>query len=166
MVEYQLPADRRIRNVERVERHLPPCRGPLWQELRDDDARKPGKVQPCGERVGHHCAAEHIVVAQPALKLHPVCSDGSGHPSKNCEGPQDYLRRRDETDSYHAWRDIGTTVEWLDDSLRRSVGDEAAAELTVYDARMAMARIAARRPFLAGKFSRKPVDQAFGDART
>jgi len=116
-----------------------------------------------GDSWVHEVRVEGFATANPK-KLYPVCTGGSGAcPPEECGGPQGYLERRDEADGYDAWRDMGVMVDWLDDLLQRGVGDEAVAELTTDEARVAMERMVARGPFLPDKFSRKLVNQAFRD---
>jgi len=118
-----------------------------------------------GDNWAHEVRIEGFATADPK-KLYPVCTGGSGTcPPEECGGPQGYLERRDEADGYDAWCDMGTMVEWLDDLVQRDVKDETVGELTTDDVRMAMERMVARGPFLAGKFSRKLVNRAFRDGR-
>lgn len=107
-------------------------------------------------------------VNPPPQKSYPVCIGGSGAcPPEDCGGPHGYLERRDEADGYDAWRDMGIMTEFLEDIVAADAPNRQVSDFLSADVEAAMERIAARKPFLVGKFSRGVVNKRFraGDHR-
>ena len=98
----------------------------------------------------------------PPKKSYPVCTGGSGAcPPEDCGGPHGYLERRDETESYDAWRDMDVMTGFLEDVVAADAPERPVSDFLSDDVEAAMARIAARRPYLEGKFSRGDVNKRF-----
>lgn len=95
-------------------------------------------------------------------KSYPTCVGGSGAcPPEDCGGPHGYLERRDETESYDAWRDMDIMTGFLKDVVAADAPARPVSDFMSDDVEVAMERIAARKPFLEGKFSRGDVNKRF-----
>lgn len=120
--------------------------------------------------MGDHWEHEIRVEAinPPPKKSYPVCIGGSGAcPPENCGGPHGYLERRDETESYDAWRDMDIMTGFLEDVVAADAPERKVSDFLNDDVEDAMERIKARQPFLEDKFSRGDVNKRFraGDHR-
>lgn len=95
-------------------------------------------------------------------KFYPTCIGGSGAcPPEDCGGVHGYLERRDETESYDAWRDMDIMTGFLEDVVAADAPDRQVSDFLSDDVEAAMERIKARRPFLEDKFSRGDVNKRF-----
>jgi len=101
--------------------------------------------------MGDHWEHEIRVEAnnEPAKKSYPTCMGGSGTcPPEDCGGPHGYLERRDETESYDAWRDMGIMTGFLEDVVAADAPNKQVSDFLSDDVEAAMERIAARKPFV------------------
>lgn len=101
-------------------------------------------------------------------KSYPVCIGGSGGcPPEDCGGVHGYLERLDETESYDAWRDMDIMTGFLEDVVAADASNRKVSDFLSDDVEAAMARIAARKPFVEAEFSRRDVNKRFraGDHR-
>ena len=102
------------------------------------------------------------VINPPPKKSYPICTGGSGAcPPEDCGGPHGYLERRDETESYDAWRDMDIMTGFLEDVVVADAPNRPVSDFMSDDVEAAMARLAARRPFVEGKFSRGEANKRF-----
>ena len=101
-------------------------------------------------------------VNPPPKKSYPTCIGGSGIcPPEDCGGPHGYLERRDETESYDAWRDLDILIGFFEGVVATDASDRQVSDFLTADVESAMERITARQPFLEGKFSRGAVNKGF-----
>ncbi len=97
-------------------------------------------------------------------KTYPICTGGSGVcPPEDCGGPDGFLARRNEVGGYDAWRDLDILSGFASDLLDCRHTGKDLADLDMSDVQLAVDRINAREPFMAGKFSRKQVNDRFRD---
>jgi len=102
------------------------------------------------------------VINPPPKKSYPVCIGGSGTcPPEDCGGPHGFHERRDEADGYDAWRDMGVMADFLEDVVAADAPDRPVSDFLSPDVEAAMERIAARKPFVEGKFLRGAVNKRF-----
>ncbi|SMR83527.1 pRiA4b ORF-3-like protein [Aliiroseovarius halocynthiae] len=114
--------------------------------------------------MGDHWEHEIRVEAinPPPKKSYPVCTGGSGVcPPEDCGGPHGYLERRDETESYDAWRDMDIMTGFLEDVVAADAPERPVSDFLSDDVEAAMERMIARKPFVEGKFSRGAVNKRF-----
>lgn len=98
----------------------------------------------------------------PPKKFYPTCTGGSGAcPPEDCGGPHGFQERRDEADGYDAWRDMGIMTDFLEDIVVADAPESKVSDFLSDDVEAAMERIAARKPFVEGKFSRGAVNKRF-----
>ncbi|WP_386630118.1 plasmid pRiA4b ORF-3 family protein [Sulfitobacter geojensis] len=119
-----------------------------------------------GDHWEHEIRIESI--NPPPKKSYPTCIGGSGVcPPEDCGGPHGYHERRDEADGYDAWRDVGVMVDFLEDVVAADASERQLSDFLNDDVEAALERIAARKPFVEGKFSRGVVNKRFraGDHR-
>ncbi len=119
-----------------------------------------------GDHWEHEIRVE--AVDPPPKKSYPVCIGGSGAcPPEDCGGPHGYLERRDEAEGYDAWRDMDIMTPFLEDVVATDAPNRQVSDLVAEEVEAAMERIAARKPFVEGKFSRGAVNKRFraGDHR-
>ena len=101
-------------------------------------------------------------VNPPPKKSYPTCIGGSGAcPPEDCGGPHGYLERRDETESYDAWRDLNIMIGFFEEVVATDAPDRQVSDFLTADVETAMERITARQPFLEWKFSRSAVNKGF-----
>lgn len=113
-----------------------------------------------GDHWEHEIRVEEI--NPPQKKSYPVCIGGSGAcPPEDCGGPHGYLEHRDETESYDAWRDMDIMTGFLEDVVAADAPERQVSDFLNDDVEAAMERIAARKPFVEGKFSRGAVNKRF-----
>jgi hypothetical protein len=114
--------------------------------------------------MGDHWEHEIRVEAinPPAKQPYPICIGGSGAcPPEDCGGVDGYLERRDEAEGYDAWRDIDIMTGFLEEVVTTDAPDRNVSDFLSDDVKAAMVRIAARKPFVEGKFSRGDVNKRF-----
>ncbi len=135
----------------------------LWQfGLREND--RFSYIYDMGDHWEHEIRVEAI--NPPPKKSYPICIGSSGAcPPEDCVGPHGFLERRDEATGYDAWRDMGMMVDWLNDIVHADNSDKAIRDVLTEDAEIAIERVVAREPYVAAKFSRRVVNQAFRDGR-
>ena len=120
-----------------------------------------------GDHWEHEVRIEVVTAADPK-KSYPTCNGGSGAcPPEDCGGVHGYLERRDETDGYDAWRDMGVMADFLTDVVEANAPDRPVSDFLSDDVEAAMERMVARKPFVEGKFSRGAANNRFraGDHR-
>ncbi len=118
-------------------------------------------VYDMGDHWDHEMRVEAIDAQQPK-KSYPVCIGGSGAcPPEDCGGVDGYLARRGEAQGYDAWLDMETMTEFLEDIVAADDPSRSLSDFLSDDVEMAMERMAARKPFLDGKFSRGAVNKRF-----
>lgn len=114
--------------------------------------------------MGDHWVHEIRIEAinPPLKKSAPACMGGSGAcPPEDCGGPHGCLERRDETESYDAWKDIDIMSGFLEDVVAADDPDRQVSDFISDDVEAAMARMAARKPLLDRKFSQGDVNKRF-----
>lgn len=117
-------------------------------------------VYDMGDHWEHEIRLEAI--NPPSKRTYPICTGGSGAcPPEDCGGPHGYLERRDETESYDAWRDMDIMTGFLEDVVAADAPERPVSDFLSDDVEAAMERIAARKPFVEGKFSRGAVNKRF-----
>jgi len=93
----------------------------------------------------------------PPKKSYPTCIGGSGAcPPEDCGGVDGYLERQDEAEGYDAWRDMDIMTGFLEDVVAADAPDRPVSDFMSDDVEAAMARIAARKPFVEGNFELLP----------
>ena len=123
-------------------------------------------VYDMGDHWEHEIRVEAI--NPPPKKTYPACIGGSGAcPPEDCGGVYGYLERRDEADGYDAWNDMDVMVGFLEDVVAVNAPNRPVSDFMSDDVEAAMERMVARKPFVAGKFSRGAVNKRFrsGDHR-
>ena len=109
----------------------------------------------------HEIRAEGRGTSDPK-RSRPVCIGGSGAcPPEECGGPHGCLERRDEAEGHDAWRDMGIMAEFLEDIVAAEAPDRQVSDFLSDDVEAAMERMAARKPFVEGKYSRGGVNERF-----
>lgn len=133
-------------------------------EFREND--RFSYIYDMGDHWEHEIRIEAI--KPPPKKFYPICTGGSGTcPPEDCGGPHGYMERRDETESYDAWRDMDIMTGFLENIVAADAPDRQVSDFMSGDVEAAMERIAARKPFVERKFSRGDVNKRFraGDHR-
>ena len=136
------------------------------QELGLRENERFSYIYDMGDHWEHEIRVEAI--NPPAKKSYPICVGGSGAcPPEDCGGVHGNLERRDEAEGYDAWRDMDIMAGFLEDVVAVDAPDKQVSDFLSDDVEAAMARIAARKPFVSGKFSRGAVNKRFraGDHR-
>ena len=114
-----------------------------------------------GDHWEHEVRVE-VFTPPAARKAYPICTGGSGScPPEDCGGPNGFLERREETKSYEAWMDMGVMEGFLKDVVDAEDPNRPVSDFMSDDVEAAMERIAARKPFVEGKFSRGAVNKRF-----
>ena len=112
-----------------------------------------------GDHWEHEVRVEAFIALE-AKKSYPVCTGGTGAcPPEDCGGPYGYLARRDETESYEAWTDMGAMEGFLKDVLDADDPTRPVSDFMSDDVAAAMERMVARAPFVDGSFTRGDVNK-------
>ncbi len=97
-----------------------------------------------------------------AGKRYPICTGGSGTcPPEDCGGPEGFLARCDEASGYDAWQDVSVMAEWLNDVAINRNAEMMKDRDRLDELEQAAERMAARKPYLSGKFSRAEANARF-----
>ena len=73
-------------------------------------------------------------VNPPPKKSYPTCIGGSGAcPPEDCGGPHGYLERRDETESYDAWRDLNIMIGFFEEVVATDAPDRQVSDFLTAD---------------------------------
>ena len=140
-----------------------PCMPLSYFEFRAND--KFTYTYDMGDGWVHEVRVETIISADPQ-KTYPVCTGGSGAcPPEECGGPRGFLTHRDEANGYDAWQDMHAMLGLLSEATKPDAGDDVVRSFLDDDVRMTMDRVLSRQAYLATKFSRKEINQAFRDNR-
>ncbi|WP_246660654.1 plasmid pRiA4b ORF-3 family protein [Nitratireductor sp. XY-223] len=119
------------------------------------------------DRWEHEIRVERFGIAKPNT-TYPVCMGGASTcPPEECGGPRGYLERRDEAEGYEAYMDMDVMAGFLEDVAAADAPDRPVSDFMSEEVEDAMERIAARKPFMEGKFSKGAVNKRFraGDHR-
>ena len=113
------------------------------------------------DRWVHEIRVERFETARPNTS-YPVCTGGAGTcPPEGCGGPDGYLEWKDEAEGYQAYMDMDVVVGFLEDVVAADAADRPVSDFMSEDMDAAMERMAARKSFIEGKFSKGDVNKRF-----
>ena len=116
-------------------------------------------VYDMGDHWEHDIRVEAFSTAE-RKKSYPVCIGGAGAcPPEDCGGPDRYLAQRDEVGSFEALMDVDVMAGFLEDVLAAGDPEKPVSDFMSDDVEIAARRMAARKPFLDGSFSRGTVNK-------